>query len=108
RAGDAAAISETGYEFGGALGTALVGSIATAVYRAGVPATAPDAARDTLGGAAAFAARRPELFDTARAAFTHGTQVTAWVGAAVLAYTGIQSGALMRARGRVVDLASAD
>ena len=33
RAGAASAISETGVEFGGALGIALLGSIGTAVYR---------------------------------------------------------------------------
>ena len=92
---------ETAYEFGGALGIAVLGSIATAVYRAGLPATAPDAARDTLGGAAAVTGRRPEVFDTARAAFTHGTQVTAWVGAALLVYTGIQAWLLIRNKRRV-------
>lgn len=96
RAGAAAAISETGYELGGALGTAVLGSIATAVYRAGLPPAAPDAARDTLGGAAAMAGQQPEVFATARAAFTQGTQVTAWVGAAVLVYAGIQAWLLLR------------
>lgn len=103
RAGAAAAISETGYELGGAMGTAIIGSIATAVYRAGIPADAPDAARDTLGGAAAVADQVPGgevLFDTARAAFTHGMQVIAWVGVAVLAYTGIQALLLLRRRSR--------
>ena len=36
RAGVAAAISETGSEFGGAMGIAILGSIGTAVYRAGI------------------------------------------------------------------------
>lgn len=101
RAGAASAISETGYELGGAMGLALLGSIATAVYRAGLPADAPAAARDTLGGAAALANQRPELFDTARAAFTHGTHVAAWVGAAMLAYTGVQAWFLLGRRGKV-------
>jgi len=101
RAGAASAISETGYELGGAMGLALLGSIATAVYRTGLPADAPAAAQDTLGGAAAMAQRRPELFDTARAAFTHGTQVAAWVGAAMLAYTGFQAWFLLGRREKV-------
>lgn len=63
RAGSASAISETSAELGGALGIAILGSIGTAVYRtelakaipAGVPPEAQEAARDTLGGAAAAA-----------------------------------------------------
>lgn len=64
RAGAASAISETGAEFGGALGIAILGGIATAVYRrdvanslpAGIAPETADAARDTLGGAVAAAA----------------------------------------------------
>ena len=63
RAGAASAISETGSEFGGALGIAILGSIGTAVYRGemadavptGVPPEAAELARDTLGGAVAAA-----------------------------------------------------
>lgn len=57
RAGAAAAISETGYEFGGAMGTAVLGTIGMAVYaRAlsaldGVSAAQVDASRQTLGAA---------------------------------------------------------
>jgi DHA2 family multidrug resistance protein-like MFS transporter len=82
RAGAAAAISETGAEFGGVLGIAILGSIGTAVYRgavaaaipAGTPAAAATAARDTLGGAAAAAADLPgqageALLSVAREAF---------------------------------------
>src|SRR5262249_26067450 len=59
RAGAASAISETGSEFGGALGIAVLGSLGTAIYRSkigsaspiGIPAEALDAARNTLGAA---------------------------------------------------------
>ena len=59
RAGAAAAVVETGTEFGGALGMAVLGSIGTAIYRSDLVANAPhglssgalSAARDTLGGA---------------------------------------------------------
>ncbi|MGB3229711.1 MAG: MFS transporter, partial [Mycobacterium sp.] len=56
RAGSAAAVSETAYELGMALGIATLGSIVTAVYRTvviapSVPADVATAARDSLPGA---------------------------------------------------------
>lgn len=96
RAGAASAISETGAEFGGALGIAVLGSIGTAIYRArlvdavpaSVPETAADAARDTLGGALAAAQQLPDaigqqLVNAAQSAFTQGLHVAAGVGALV-------------------------
>jgi DHA2 family multidrug resistance protein-like MFS transporter len=96
RAGAASAISETGAELGGALGIAILGSIATAVYRArlleavpdGVPRAAADAARDTLGGALAVAGELPgragrELLEAAHAAFTQGLHISAAIGATI-------------------------
>jgi MFS transporter, DHA2 family, multidrug resistance protein len=96
RAGAAAAISQTGWEFGGALGIAVLGSIGIAVYRSGmadgVPAgVAPEAAaaaRDSLGGAVGVAARLPRglgaaTLDAAQAAFTQGLHVAAAVSVAV-------------------------
>ena len=67
QAGAATGISETSGELGGALGIAILGSLATAIYRsdvtAGLPADLPAAvvaaARDTLGGAIAVAAELP-------------------------------------------------
>jgi DHA2 family multidrug resistance protein-like MFS transporter len=63
RAGSAAGLAETSSEFGGALGIALLGSMATAIYRtaiegripAGMPADIADLARETAGGAVAEA-----------------------------------------------------
>ena len=94
RAGMAAALSETSTEFGGALGIAILGSIVTAVYRTvmasampmGVPSAVADAARDTLGAAAAIAASLPErtgaaLLAVAREAFTDAVVLTATVSA---------------------------
>jgi DHA2 family multidrug resistance protein-like MFS transporter len=92
RAGAAAALSETGSELGGALGIAVLGSVATAIYRAhlgqshlpdlGLPPAARDAALDTLGAAAAAAAKLGpvgggvRLLDAAQGAFTHALRVT--------------------------------
>lgn len=88
KAGAASAISETGAEFGGALGIAVLGSIGTAVYRSrlnmslptGMPEQTADAARDTLGGAVRLAGQLPDeaataLLSAAREAFTHGLRV---------------------------------
>ena len=99
RAGAAAAISETGSELGGALGIAVLGSIATAVYRgllgSGVPATA----RDSLGGAVATSGGDTALLDAARDAFTEGFHVAAFVAAAVLVVAAIVAAALLARAG---------
>jgi MFS transporter, DHA2 family, multidrug resistance protein len=96
RAGAASAISETGAEFGGALGIAILGSIGTVVYRnevieavpAEVPPAAAEAARDTLGGALSVAQQLPDrvgaaLVDGAHFAFTQGLHVAAAVASAI-------------------------
>jgi DHA2 family multidrug resistance protein-like MFS transporter len=101
RAGAASAISETSSELGGALGIAILGSIATAVYRGAIPAGAPDPARDTLGGAVAASRRLsdPALLDTARDAFTQGLQVAASISAAVLVAAAIVTATMLRRGG---------
>jgi MFS transporter, DHA2 family, multidrug resistance protein len=79
---------------GGALGVAILGSLAGVVYRSalvrhaplGVPADALMAAQSTLAAGLAAAARLPaggELADAARAAFTHCLELTASVAAAI-------------------------
>jgi DHA2 family multidrug resistance protein-like MFS transporter len=98
KAGAASAMSETGAEFGGALGIAVLGSIGTAIYRsqiddsvpADVPAGAADAARESLGGAVAAGESLPtplagDLVDAAASAFTAGFQAAALTGALVTA-----------------------
>ena len=96
RAGAASAMSETGSEFGGALGIAVLGSIITAVYRSGMSVAAPAGisddrlavARDTLGGALAVAdglsaPLGAALLSTAREAFARGFAITAGCGAVI-------------------------
>ena len=104
RAGAASALSETGAEFGGALGIAILGVIGTRIYRsqltgalpAGILPKTAAAARDTLGSAVAAAGQLPgqpgqALVRAARQAFTQGLHVAfavsaaAVLGAAVLA-----------------------
>ncbi|MDX5562513.1 MFS transporter [Streptomyces sp. ID05-04B] len=89
RAGSASSLLETGAEFGGALGMAVLGSIGTALYRHDMPASAPAEARETLGGALAVAGHLPgrtgdALAAAAREAFTHGLRGAAIAGAVVL------------------------
>jgi len=89
RAGSASSLMETGAEFGGALGMAVLGSIGTAIYRHDIPGSAPDAARETLGGALAVAGQLPgrtgeALATAAREAFTTGMQGAAIAGAVLL------------------------
>lgn len=94
RAGAAAAISETAYELGTALGIALLGSIITAVYRGlTIPAGTPDAvaseARDSLAAATVATASLPAdraqaVLMAARTAFAEGLSVAAGVGSALL------------------------
>jgi DHA2 family multidrug resistance protein-like MFS transporter len=110
RAGAAAALSETSSELGGALGIAVLGSIATAIYRGslahaalmGTPAAARVAALDTLGGARAAAAGIPStaareiLLTASRASFTDAVQVTLAICASVSLATAILVGLASR------------
>ncbi|MER7760932.1 MFS transporter [Streptomyces sp. NPDC097619] len=100
KAGSAAALLETGQEFGGALGMALLGSLGTAVYRADLAGTDP-AARETLGAAAAAAARTggpagEALLESARTAFVHGMGYAALGGTAVLLAAAVPAALLLR------------
>jgi MFS transporter, DHA2 family, multidrug resistance protein len=109
RAGVAAAISETGSEFGGALGIAILGSIGTAVYRdvladvmlKGIPPQAAIAARDTLAGAVAVGRQLPnqlgsELLGVARTAFTQAMEVTALCSAVMVLTMAIVAALLLQ------------
>ncbi|MFH9724292.1 MFS transporter [Streptomyces sp. NPDC017254] len=99
RAGSAAAVLESGQELGGALGMAVLGSVGAAVYTGGMPASAPAAARETLGGALAFG---PSVLDDARDAFVDAMGAVAvgaavlMLGSAVLAFSLLRSAAARR------------
>ncbi|MET7454926.1 MFS transporter [Streptomyces sp. NPDC005574] len=101
RAGAASSLLETGTEFGGALGMAVLGSIGTAIYRHDIPASAPAPAHETLGGALAVAGQLPgragdALAAAAREAFTHGMQGAAIAGAALLAGSAVLAAVTLR------------
>ncbi|BBX04703.1 MFS transporter [Mycolicibacterium moriokaense] len=94
RTGAAAALSETAYELGMALGIALLGSIIAAVYRGltipqGIHDDVASYARETLGAAHNSAATLPPekahaLLTSAQSAFTEGLAVAAGVGSLLL------------------------
>ena len=107
RAGAAAALSETGSEFGGAFGIALLGSIGTVVYQSTLGDAAPpgtsveawEAARNTLGAALSVADELPAasgLADVARGAFAKSLQLASAVAAAIVIVTAILTMALFR------------
>jgi DHA2 family multidrug resistance protein-like MFS transporter len=108
-AGAASAMSETGSEFGGAMGIAVLGSIGAAVYHsrmdtavpAELPAEAAEAARDTLGGAVEVASLLPEqlsgpLLTAAQEAFTEGMRLSAAAGAVIMVAIAVLAAVMLR------------
>ncbi|MGR6923025.1 DHA2 family efflux MFS transporter permease subunit [[Actinomadura] parvosata] len=97
RAGAAAAVSETAFELGGALGIAILGTVLTSAYRAHLelPAGVPgEAARESLAGALNAATTLPaaqadQLVQAAQAAFVDGVYLTSLVTAALLAVVAV-------------------
>ncbi|TDN92614.1 MFS transporter [Microbacterium sp. BK668] len=100
KAGAASAVSETAYELGAVLGTAVLGGLLTSLYRTGlvlpaeVPDAAADAARETLAGAMHTAdslggAVGDAVRDAASHAFDAGVTVTALLGAGLVAIAAI-------------------
>lgn len=99
RASAAAAISETGYEFGGAMGTAVLGTVGMAVYAGtvgsaelpGVGADEAERASQTLAAAHEVAESLPDggaaLRELADGAFTAGMDLVAFVCIGVASLT---------------------
>jgi DHA2 family multidrug resistance protein-like MFS transporter len=95
KAGAASAISETAYELGAVLGTAVLGGILTAAYSAkvvvpaGVSVADTVTATETLGGATAVAQQLPQsqseqLLDSAQHAFGAGVGVTSVIAVVLM------------------------
>ncbi|MFC7545641.1 MFS transporter [Plantactinospora sp. GCM10030261] len=98
--GSAGSLAQLCLEFGGTLGLALLGTVATAVYRgsvdvpAGVSGNHAAVAGDSLAGAAATASQLPagladELLASAHAAFVDGIRVLAFIGLALYVLGGL-------------------
>ncbi|BCW65861.1 MFS transporter [Arthrobacter sp. NicSoilB4] len=111
KSGAAAAISETGYEIGSLLGTAILGSILTASYQgnlrlpAGVaeaaPAEASAQAGETLAGAVELAQALPgpladAVMTAARAAFDSGVHITAAIALVLMAGASVLAAVVLR------------
>ena len=100
KAGAASAVSETAYELGAVLGTAALGSILAAHYRAAIElpaaltAAQAETARETLAGAISVAERLPasisdRLATSAALAFDEGVVMTSLIGVALMAAAAI-------------------
>ncbi|BCW18181.1 MFS transporter [Arthrobacter sp. NtRootA9] len=110
KSGAAAAISETGYEVGALLGTAVLGSILTASYQhnlrlpeelAGAAEGARHSAGETLAGAMDLAAGLPApaadaVRQAAAAAFDSGVHVTAAIGLVLMATAAVCAAVVLR------------
>ena len=110
KAGAASAVSETGYEVGAVLGTAVLGGLTTAFYQAhlelpaAVSADSAQIAHETLGGALDVAADSPAgsvIADAAVAAFSSGMQWTALIGGVLMAVVALVLARVLRADRRV-------
>jgi DHA2 family multidrug resistance protein-like MFS transporter len=110
KAGAASAISETAYELGAVLGTAVLGGILTAVYTAqvvvptGLDPAAAATAGETLGGATAVAATLPEpaaaqLLESARHAFDGGVVFTAAIAVVLVLSAAVVAWLTLRGKG---------
>ncbi|BDZ56062.1 MFS transporter [Agromyces marinus] len=100
KAGAASAVSETAYELGAVLGTALLGSILAAWYRTNLEVpealsvAQADAARETLAGAVNVAETVPAeasaaLLSSAAHAFDGGVVVTSILGVVLMVAAGV-------------------
>ena len=107
KSGAAAAVSETAYEVGAVLGTAILGTILTASYRnaivipAGLSGTQAAAARETLGGATELAESLPasvatQLLGSAMEAFDSGVVLTSGLGVLLLLAAAIGAAVSLR------------
>lgn len=107
KAGAASAVSETAYELGAVLGTAILGSILAAQFRSGLVLPSvltdeqADAARETLAGAMTVADTLPgtigeQLAASAAHAFDAGVVVTSLIGVALMAAAAVVAAIALR------------
>jgi len=107
KAGAASAVSETAYELGAVLGTAILGGIITAFYRGllvvpdGVPAAIGEQARETLAGAYSAVQELTEpaasaLWSAATSAFESGVAITSLIGAGLVAVAAVIGAVTLR------------
>ena len=102
RAGMASSVEEVSYEFGSLLAVAFLGSLLSAIYTFSIvmPVGAPEAVRESMGGALALAAEAgPDgqaIIDAASQAFDSGYLTVMYVVAVVLAVGALVTAVLLR------------
>jgi DHA2 family multidrug resistance protein-like MFS transporter len=102
RAGAASAISETGGELGGALGIAILGSLALAFYQAAIAdVVTTEAVGLSFADAVALATTLPhreamDLLAATRGAFVHSMQLTAIISAFLMLAAAVATALLLR------------
>lgn len=102
RAGMASSVEEVSYEFGSLLAVAFLGSLLSAIYTFSIvmPVGAPEAVRESMGGALALAAEAgPDgqaIIDAASQAFDRGYLTVMYVVAVVLAVGALVTAVLLR------------
>ncbi|MFC3817765.1 MFS transporter [Planomonospora venezuelensis] len=79
-AGVGSALNDTVQQVGMALSVAVLGSVLAGVYTSSMPAGAPAAARDSIGGA--WRLKDPAVMESAGEAFVSAMSFGSWVGAA--------------------------
>jgi predicted MFS family arabinose efflux permease len=94
KAGVGSALNDTIQQAGTALGIAILGSLLTANYTAEMPADAPEAARQSIGGA--VAGGDPGLVAAAREAFASSMSTTFTVSAVGVLAAAVLAALVMR------------
>jgi DHA2 family multidrug resistance protein-like MFS transporter len=98
KAGSVSAVTETANELGVVLGIAVLGSMLTSIYRSSLtlPASAPEAAYDSLGSA--LQVLDPSLTSFAKDAFLTAMQTTSLVAAGFTALAAVVAWRLIPSR----------
>ncbi|MEW2046566.1 MFS transporter [Streptomyces sp. NPDC005476] len=98
KAGVGSALNDTIQQAGTALGIAILGSLLTSGFAAEMPSDAPEAARQSIGGALAVAGQDAGLVRSAREAFTASMTTTFTVSAIGVLAAAVLAALVMRDR----------
>ncbi|WP_328482004.1 MFS transporter [Streptomyces sp. NBC_00377] len=98
KAGVGSALNDTIQQAGTALGIAILGSLLTSGFAAEMPSDAPEAARQSIGGALAVAGQDTGLVRSAREAFTASMTTTFTVSAIGVLAAAVLAALVMRDR----------
>lgn len=101
-AGVGSALNDTIQQAGAAFGVAVLGAVLSSTYSSGMPASAPAAARESIGDGLAVAARTKDtgLLDSVLDAFTGAVSSSFTVGAAGVVGAALLALFLMKGAGK--------